>query len=179
MDDLHRGRRDHLRIADRTLIGCCSNGWSPAPRRLVTGIAGGSVILLGMGAGAIALPTIVIGGLAIGRTTISLTVRLLIVGFIALLVVAVGGSGSSTMLFGLVAVGVMAGILIVGYRTRFVIAGLALLPVGFVIVTILIEDGGLPMWQRVAGAALYAPLLLPLTIWFARTVAPLQARDSV
>ena len=156
------------------------NRWRAAPRRMVSAVAGGSVILLGMGAGSIALPTIVFGGLALGRTHFHLAVRLVIVVMLALVGVGIGGvSDSNGLIVGIVGVAVVGGLLIAGYRPRAVIAAISLMPAIFVVWTVLFDAGRLPMWQRLGGAVLYVPLMLPLAVWFARTVSPLRIEDEV
>ena len=150
------------------------NGWRPGLRRMASAIGGGSVILIGAGAGSITLPTIIVGGIVLGRPTIRLAERIGAAALITLVAALIGGQD---LRWG-IAVGAFGFLVLTGYRSRVVFTIVALAPAAFVVGSVLFDGGSLPMWQRIAGALLYLPVVAPLTIWFARTVSPL-AEGSV
>ena len=134
----------------------------------VASVIGGILIVpLGAGAGSILLATVVPGGVAIARSRIVLPVRLAILVPVAL----IGGSGAGLPLaVAIPVVGVVAVLLVSGYRARMVVGLLAALPAALVVFGVLTSD--LPLWQRLAGAAAYPMVLAPILLWFSRTVAP-------
>ncbi len=132
-------------------------------------VVGGVLFVpLGAGAGSILLATVVLAAVAIGRPRIRLPLRLVVaasVGLVSFVMVALAVP---------VAVAVTAIVavpLVMGYRTRLLLGLLALLPMGFVVVGVLTSD--LPLWQRLAGAALYPMLVTPVLLWFSRTITPI------
>lgn len=146
------------------------NHWHPLHRRIATLLGAGSVVLLAAAAGAIVVPTVIIGGVALSRTTIPLSGRLGVLVPVALTALVTGGTED---LRGQVLFGVAGLLLVVGYRTRALMTILAFVPVASVVGSILFDDGSLPMWQRLAGTAIYPVLLVPLVIWFSRATAPI------
>jgi hypothetical protein len=104
---------------------------------------------------------------AIVRSRIALAVRLAILAPVAL--IGLGGAGLPLPV-ALAVVGVVAVLLVSGYRARTVVGLLAVLPAGFVVFGVLTSD--LPLWQRLAGAAAYPMVLAPILLWFSRAVAP-------
>lgn len=135
-------------------------------------VLGGILIVpLGTGAGSILLATVLVGGVALGRPHISLPLRLAILAPVVLI-----GMGALGLPIGvaIALVGVMAVVLVSGYRTRLVLGLLAAVPAVLVILGVLTSD--LPLWQRLAGAAAYPIVVAPILLWFARTVAPFPGR---
>ena len=134
----------------------------------VASVLGGILIApLGTGAGGILLATVVVGGVALGRPRIALPVRLAVLAPVVLIGMSALGLpiGAAIALVAAVAV-----LLVSGFRTRLVLGILAAAPAVLVIFGVLTSD--LPLWQRLAGAVAYPMVLVPILLWFSRTVAP-------
>jgi hypothetical protein len=116
---------------------------------------------------------VILIGVAVGRPRIVLPVRLAIVALAGLVGFSMLGV-SPTVAAALTAlVGVP---LVLGWRPRLVLAVLGLIPVVLVMWGVLTSD--LPVWQRLAGTAAYPLLVVPVLLWFSRTVAPFPAEGG-
>lgn len=151
-------------------------GGSVLPTRIT---AGALTVLLGAGAGMLVLPTIFLGGLAISRYRYAWPMRVLTAaGVLATPVLTGMVAGADVVaLAGSALTFAVIVVLVAGWRTRAVLAGLALLPVLFVMYGILF-DTGLPWWRLALGAAAYPALLAPV-VWSMRLVfAPMASEAS-
>lgn len=138
--------------------------------RQVPRVAGAmTVVFLGLGAGSITLPTIVLGGFALGRPPARLVGRILLaVGALAVGGLAGTQDGVPWIVFPIVAATV-AGVL--HPRTsRMAVGLLAIAPI--VMVAGIVLDARLPLWRQLLGIVLYVALLTPITLAFSRIVAP-------
>lgn len=142
------------------------NGWRFG--RAASVIGGVLFLGLGMGAGIILLVSVILIGVAIGRPRITLPLRLLVAALAAKVALLMVGLDLPVA----VAVWALVGVpLLVGWRPRLVLVVLGLIPVGFVMWGVLTSE--LPLWQRLAGTAAYPLLVVPVLLWFSRTVAPI------
>ncbi len=154
-----------------------ARGWRAA--MLLRVPAGMVHVLLGMGAGALLLPTIVFGSIALARRRFGLAMRIVL----GLLVLAVGipvgvGDGGSTGAAGLIAAGVAVAVLLVsGWRTRVVLGTLAVLAALGVSGTVLATN--IPLVRALLGSLIYLPLVAIPTLTAASVLRPRQATPVV
>jgi hypothetical protein len=138
--------------------------------RVARTAAGFATLFLGVGAGTLMLPTILLGGLALSRRHFPLWMRLTAaLGVLGMRFLLVGvESGSGGQLATALAVGVVAGVVVVGWKSQAVMGACALFAAASVIAVILI-DTALPWWRLALGAIAYVPLVLVPT-WAMTTV---------
>ncbi len=141
-------------------IMATTRGWRLGPVVRVLAVA--SCILLGVGAGIMMVPTIVLGGVALGSPRLDdLTLRWRVVvalGIVGLVALGGVGPGSPLLVAGVLAVGVVVVVVVlVGWHLRAVVATLAMLPIVAVALTVLGSD--IPLWRGVVGVALYLPVV--------------------
>ncbi|HEX9977572.1 MAG TPA: hypothetical protein VGB41_02990, partial [Acidimicrobiia bacterium] len=98
------------------------NGWRPRGQAAAGILAGISVVVLGVGAGGLTLPTIVFGGVAIFRPRISLPARLLVVAGVLGVVLLAGAVAGPTPF---IVAGLVGAVIISGLWARQVLGMLA------------------------------------------------------
>jgi len=150
------------------------NGWRPRGQAAAGILAGISVVVLGVGAGGLTLPTIVFGGVAIFRPRISLPARLLVVAGVLGVVLLAGGDAGPTPF---IVAGLVGAVIISGLWVRQVLGMLAFVPVVFVWVTIVQAD--LPAWRTVMGILFYLPLVGVVVAAYGRAIAPVAGAVPV
>lgn len=140
--------------------------WRPWLRKTSRAVSGGSIILLGLGAGILTLPSIVFGSLALSRLRYPLGVRVGIALVMVLFPVAVLGlrGGSIWPFLGAVA---LATLMVIGWGIRALLALLAAGPV-VVIGVGLMED--LALWRAAVGLLIYLGLLAVAVVGYGRSV---------
>jgi hypothetical protein len=123
------------------------------------------VILLGVGAGMIMVPSIVFGGLAARRPPLRWWIRLLPIPVLYLVAGMVGFRGGTPA--ALVVATAAAVLLVLDRGTRIILAVAAILPIT-VVVDGLFED--LATWRAATGSVLYLLLLAGIVVPYARAV---------
>jgi hypothetical protein len=166
-------------VAAPTIVGAAMglgfaarrNRWRRRWQAAATTVAGVSVVVLGVGAGSLTLPTIVLGGVAVSRRQIPWPVRVLIgLGATGVGLLVVGDAGPVPLiLLGAASVGV-----IIGLWTRRLLGALAFAPVVVVWITVL--EAELPLWRTAVGVLGYVPLVALAVAAYGRAIAPLNAR---
>lgn len=128
-------------------------GWARTAVRIPAGV---SVILLGVGAGMLMVPTIVFGGIALFRSRYPWPLRaILALGTVLVVVVGTGrGSGGFPWIF---LGGLAMALLILAGRGIRIVLGLAALPTLVAVAGGLYED--LPTGRATAGLLIYLALL--------------------
>ncbi|MBY5161914.1 hypothetical protein [Salsipaludibacter albus] len=135
-------------------------------------------VLLGMGAGALLIPTIAFGSIAAARDRFGLALRLGLAVLVLALGIPIGiGDGSSAVGVGILAAGVVVVVVLVsGWRTRVVLASLAILVALGVSVSVLVAE--IPLVRGALGALLFLPLVAVPTLSAASVLRPRRHRPT-
>jgi hypothetical protein len=154
-------------------LAAARNRWRPRLAAAARGVAGVSVIILGVGAGALVVPTVVFGGLAVFRSRypwwLRITLGLLLAGIVGLTGLRGPAGDPVWQWLALAAGAALVVLLIIGKGVR-VVLGLAALPFLLAVAASLYED--LPVWRATTGLIIYLALLAALLLSYGLAVRP-------